>query len=340
MPSHRQSARRRTRSWQLGAIVVLAAAGALIALPIGKLLAPAAPAFTQRPAPTQSGDPRAAIRAVSLDSAAQVLRDHGPKVEPKLASDTTKAPDAAKPEDVAAPKTPLPAAGEWVYIGSASTPNARAALVRVDNQQHMLYEGGEFNSTRLVAVEPDHITIDGPGGQRRVDLAARQIGWPTDPPKRPVVFRQPPLGVAIPTGMPAHAAAPQPIMPGAPQNPSISGARPGAPPATFDAARAAAMNAREEEMRRARAGVNPPGRSGLDESLSQEQRDIMVKTLAEPDLDPQRRNSILRDMGLKPGQPYEEIARRVKEMGFDPSDEVWSSAIKQFDQNKGEEKPE
>ena len=88
-------------------------------------------------------------------------------------------PEQTRPEDIEPPKPiefesdrpPPVLRASWTFLGSAVTPRARRALVRIDQEQKFVREGAEIAGVRLVEVHDDHIMIDEQGVRRKVDKA-------------------------------------------------------------------------------------------------------------------------------------------------------------------------
>jgi hypothetical protein len=321
MLTHSQAARRKARAWQLGAVALLACAGAALALPIGRLLSPTV--RTAPPAPPKA--PEAQAQApVDVNAVLDVLPSVAVRPTPPAPPPAAEAP----PETVAVAEAPPQPAGEWVYIGSIITPRTRHATVRVGSEQHILGVGASVGDTTLTAVEPDHIEVETGGVSRRIDLPARTSASlvPVEGPRFPVTFRTPPvIGAAMPGGVPG---AVPPGMPGA----RAAGA------SSFDGFRSGAMSpeqariladarARAEHMRAA-AGAQPqnvPERPDVDPNLSAE----LAKTLLTTDADPSARKDAVLKAGITPGMSNTEIDAVARQHGIDPSNEVFRTNVEQ-----------
>jgi hypothetical protein len=204
------------------------------------------------------------------------------------------------PEVAAAPPPPTPT--EWIYVGSLISSSSRSAVIKVDSAQQILGLNATRDNTKLVAIEPDYIEIEKAGVRSTISLADRTMLAPNEGPKRPVAFRPVPAA-AQPGGMPNAMAAGAMARPGA--QPMVPG--PGAGPATFDQAKAAALAAREAA--RNQSPVNPPQR----DDPGQGEREAVVKALSDPNASPEERMKLLGTLGITPGMNpdmAQEIARK------------------------------
>lgn len=315
MNTHKTKVKRSTRGYQMGAVAMLIAAGAAVALPLGDLLGP-------KPAPkaavvTGGGaieQPKAPL-AMSLDEAAGVLtRVIAWKPEPE-------APSATKPDDAVATAATTPAtvaaSGEWSYLGSVLMESASRALVRVDTSQHMLKPGSELNGTKLIEVEPRFITVETNGQRKQIELAARTNVFPTEPPKKP--------GGPLAAGLKGPGGGPSVAM-------TQNGMGATKAPASFDQMR---QKAEEEAKRRAMAA--PPVRptpmnadalreQELKEKILQDPASIRdqyektLKSFGDPGLGTSERMDMLRNLGIQPGQSPEQAAERFRAAGINPDE--------------------
>lgn len=311
MPTHRQSAKRKTVLWQGAAVALLAAAGAAVALPqVRDALAPKpAPASDHSQATTPTRTAPSSVPQLQVAAVAEAMSRYSPW-QPAPAAPPAPVEEAPV---VAAPTPPAPA-GELAYIGSIITPSSRSALIRIDANQQILSVGETSNAVTLLTVEPEYIEIEKDHGPRqRIDLASRVMLAPADPPKRPVAFR--------PTPNPGTPMAPGAAAFNNPTAMSRSvfqpGAGPGAAaiaaPPTFDQARAAALAAREAAAKGQHA-VNPPAR---DEAAMQESRDMAAKLLADESLTDTDRAKLLGAIGITPGTPVESAMEMARKSGIE-----------------------
>ncbi len=176
MPSHRETTRRSTARWQIAAVALAGTTAVVLALPMDRLLSPAAPkpAGDGPAAPIGEQPPQAAqLTDVSSPSAALRLLG-GERVEPPepttpVATNTGDAPTPPTP-----PTAPAREIARWTYLGSIVGPRSSNALVRIDDRQHIVAEGGGVGSVTLVSVGADHIVLREGETERRVEVQKSQ----------------------------------------------------------------------------------------------------------------------------------------------------------------------
>lgn len=346
MLTHQQQTRRKARLWQFSALAVAGVGACILALPpIRSVFAP--PALVVKSSTNVS----------AVEQAKEDLNEFDPttvgSMLTRLSAPVAPAPEVPpepmpnEPMTTQAPAAPV-ATGEWAYVGSIITPQSRHALVRIDGQQRIFAVGAKERDTTLVVIEKDHIEIDLGGKTQRIDLAARTMLAPTDPPKRPVTFRQPPASAnqgGMP-GMPGMASTPG-AMPGIPGNMGLAqpSLRPGmsanAPAnATFDQNRLMLENQRRAEAEQARrereakdkeAGVAPERTDPMQDDPARQE--TLLKVLAEPDLTQDMRMGFLRELGVVPGMSVEAALNRLRSQGINPDDPAYAQTVEAIESN-------
>lgn len=300
MPTHRQIARRKTRTWQACAVALLAVAGAAAMLPVQRLLTPReVSAGDTPPSPTQSPGPTGTELAASgIDSTdlSRILAGIG---EPPLpVAPVEPVPVATAPET--APPPPEPPA-TLAYIGSIITPRTRHAVLRLSDTRRLVRQGDELDGSRVILVEPDQVTLEREGVRTTLALEQRTKAWPDEAPKRPVAFKGPP---GIPVG--SQSMRPNPAA-GMPQ--------------TFDQAREQAR-ARALAEAAKRAAVNPPTPPEAN-MLSGRESGMALKTLSDPNLEVNDSTlSQLESLGVFPGMDIDSAIGALKSAGVEANDRV------------------
>lgn len=198
--------------WQAATVLLAAGAVGLVVLPLARALKPMDANWDGvgvRPA--GMGNNTSDNQVLSLADASN-LADILGELSPK-APDVETPPDG--PEDIGQPDENLlgptrlnptdappadAARANWVYLGSAVTPRASRALVRIDQSQKFIRLGTEFDGVKLVEVHDDYIMVEeGPEDarlQKRIDraplladamLAPPRTGAPTRTAQTPPV---------------------------------------------------------------------------------------------------------------------------------------------------------
>lgn len=315
MRTHRHITKRRTIFWQVGALGIVGAAVAVAVMPYAGnwfKLSAAKPPTPVAPVPPVDNS---AIRNLDLATAvkgSEAIAAPAPPPPPKVEVAVAPLPDPPPP----AP--PVQAGPDWAYIGSIITPTKRSALVKINGEQAILPLNAERDDAKLVTIEKDHIEIAFHGEKKKVDLTPRSQLAPSEPPKRQVSFRTPPV-INTPGANPAFAAGRSGMFPPVTQ--------PGQPmPATFDQARMAALAAREA-ARRNPPPVEPP------QQHTAEMSDEMIKHLAEPNVPNEERMKIFQNMGISPGDSVDEAMSKLKAAGLDPNTAAFKANLRALEMN-------
>ena len=315
MQTHRQIAKRKTVLWQATAVIVLAAAGAAIALPaVSDFFAPPKADSPKPPAVLAKAE-RPSYDTLPFSAAMRGTNTVGVQVAAK----PVLPPDPGPIEPIGG--TIVTSASEWAYIGSIITPANRHALVKVDGQQQIYSVGSTNKDAKLVAIEPDHIEVEIAGSRKTINLAERTLLAPSEGPKRPVAFRN----------------APNLGQPGGPGSPMVMNAvnrpNPGgmASQATLEQARAAAMAA-AEAARRGQVANDLPGIIPF-EKLDGEDVQQYAKSLSDPAMDEGARMKYLSLLGIVPGTPVDQAMTRAKEAGIDLGSEAGRHIINAIEGN-------
>ncbi len=320
MQTHRQIAKRKTVIWQVTAVVILAAAGAAIALPaVSDFFAPDKPDPPKPPVVIAKPTPPDYSKLPFIDAmkGASASAHQVPPAPPKIEE------DLKDPVITTGPVTPpQSASSDWAYIGSIITPANRHALVKVEGQQQIYSIGSTHNDAKLVTIEPDHIEVEVGGVRKSIQLTERTLLAPAEGPKRPVAFRN----------------APNLAQPGGPGSPMVMNAinRPnpgaGAPNAgTLEQARAASMAA-AEAARRAQMPSDVPAMVPF-EKLDGDEVQQYAKSLNDPSLDEGARSKYLSLLGIVPGTPVDQALARAKEAGVDLGSEAGKHIINAIEGN-------
>lgn len=206
MSAHRSRTRRRTRLWQAASLLLAAAAAAVFIVPLPNADGSPSGSPSNANGTTPSGvqltentgfvieDPSRLAMAFSRTNPAQ---------EKPQGQDIEQEPEKPEEQVLPQPVDPVPpVAGrtDWVFLGSAVTPRARRALVKIDHEQKFVREGAEISGVQLVEVHDDHILIDQQGVRRRVDkapmIAEASLSAPRTPPTAAAARTQPPGSIA------------------------------------------------------------------------------------------------------------------------------------------------
>lgn len=129
------------------------------------------------PAPVAEGATRqAAQETPRLDSSA--IAD----LTERLDMAVVKAPPVEEVKNEPKIEDDPPSGPEWAYLGPIFESTRTLAVVSVDGHQQVLAEGRQFGDTTLVSVEPERITVSGPGGKRQVERnkrggAGANVAW-------------------------------------------------------------------------------------------------------------------------------------------------------------------
>jgi hypothetical protein len=299
--THRQIARKKARAWQVGAVALLAGAGALAAFPIHSMLVPKAKPIDTTPPDAPATETLAPVDAAQLAAAANTLKLATKWKPPETPMDPPA--DTEGPDVATGPTPPVApvATGEWFYIGSIITPRSKRAMVRIDEDQHMMTVGDAVSDTKVVAIEPEAITVERNGQRRDIALQTRLSQVPTDGPRRPVAFRAGPnpMASAIP-GMPNPGKRPQ-------------------MPQTFDQTKQAAP---AEAARRAQLPVPPPAVAPMPTLTQPMNQEGVRKALADEGLPASERQRYLEQMGVTPGMSTERAMNVLQSSGIQMNDSL------------------
>lgn len=170
----REVANQRTRRAQITAVVLVAVAGGVLAMP--SLFAPSedeavgvALAGTPKPPPPPT--------SAELTTAALAEQDIGRILEgvrPPRPAVTETEPVATKPDEP--PPEPV-AEAPWRYIGVILGPTREShrAIVTVGESQKMLSEGESVDQDRVDEITDEYLLVTGAGGaQRKIEMVARK----------------------------------------------------------------------------------------------------------------------------------------------------------------------
>ena len=316
MQTHRHIAKRKTLFWQVGAVALLAAAGAALALPqITALFAPPDAKVRETIVPPQTRD-TTDYSQLALDAALKGANGTGPVI--------AALPPPVEPVmgGVVEAPPPPPAATDWSYLGSIITPAKRSALVRVDGQQQIYSIGSTHADAKLVTIETEFIEVEMGGEKKKIALNERTLLAPTDPPKHHVTFRQPPgIGMGGP-GAPMNFNTASRFAPNVPGSP---------PAATLDQARMAALAAAEAAAR-GRQAMEVPSMTPL-EKLSPEEMEMASKYLSDPTIGDDSRFKYLMMLGIGRGASMDAAMTRLKESGIDFNSEAGKHIMQAVESN-------
>lgn len=164
---HKAQTRQWIRRSQVGAAVLLLAAGALAMAPISWSSAPA----VLKPRAAVASGKSAASGAARTDMSS-LAGSLGSVVMPMPLE---KPPTPPAPVTPAPPETPEePKVTLWEYIGGIIGPSLRKAIVTVEGEQKMVAEGQEIGAVTVHAITADFIMIEEKGEERRIDRKARK----------------------------------------------------------------------------------------------------------------------------------------------------------------------
>ncbi len=311
MSSHRSIIKRKALMWQGATVLLALGAVSLFVLPIGNLIRPASANWDPAaPKPAGAGDAAGSSAMLSYAEAGSIgdilLSLQPPKGEtapPEIIEPTDDAIagfENAEPVEPITPPAPAAAArANWVYLGSAITPRASRALVRIDQSQKFIRQGTELDGVKLVEVHDDHILIEESGQQRRVErapLIATAMLTPGRPP-----------GSAAPAGGAAG---------------KFNGAGPNQPNANPSAAAAAALAAAQgAHGRQKTGGPNAPGALvARVNQLSPEQRAQAYTTMTNPLASDEEKIKVISELGFDPGGLIEARLEAARALGLNPDD--------------------
>lgn len=317
MQTHRQIAKRKTAIWQATAVVILAAAGAAIALPtVSDFFAPPPADKPKPPVAVAKPTPPDYSKLPFIDA----MKGASAAAHPVVIAQKPPEDDGIKPGPTDPTPPPPAPSTDWAYIGSIITPANRHALVKVEGQQQIYSIGSTHNDAKLVTIEPDHIEVEVAGVRKSIQLTERTLLAPSEGPKRPVAFRNAP-NLAQPGG----AASPMVMN-------ALNRPNPGAPNAgTLEQAKAAAMAA-AEAARRAQMPSDAPPMIPF-EKLDGDEVQQYAKSLNDPSLDEGARAKYLSLLGIVPGTPVDQALARAKEAGVDLGSEAGKHIINAIEGN-------
>lgn len=292
MSAHRARVKRRTLLWQAATVVLIAAAAGVLFVPI-----PDASGSGRTGADGRAGGPGLTpvvaepYQLEDPNRLSALLAAVNPRVEGQQPA--VESP----PENVEAPtpvvvepdrSTPVLRAS-WTFLGSAVTPRARRALVRIDQEQKFVREGAEIGGVRLVEVHDDHIMIDEQGVRRKVDKAPMTADAALSAPRGP----NPALTRVLP--------APEAPRPGSP----LSGA-------------AASKLA---EARAAMAGPTAAARIlARLHTMAPDQMLELTRTINDPSQPWEARLEAVIELGMEPSMSLEERREVVRAIGLNADD--------------------
>lgn len=313
MATHRSKARRKARVWQAATVLLAAGAGGLIVLPLAGALQPAEANWggsTVNPAGLNAGEGEGTVLTLAeAASIGDILASLSPKTEtpPPVPEGDEEVPDDDEGgiERPLVPEGPAPAAAgpkaNWVYLGSAITPRASRALIRIDQAQKFIRLDSEVDGIKLLEIHEDHIVIEEGSRdartQRRIDRAPLLAGSMLAPPR---------TGPA--SGAAARTGAQTPPTPPPPGGASATKAK------EADAL-AAAMAAHGK----AKSGASNPGRSlARIAALPPELRAQTYTTLTSTAASYEDKLRAISELGFDPEAPMDERREAVRALGLDP----------------------
>lgn len=213
MSSHRSRTRRKALVWQVATVLLAACAVGLFVLPIAAALRPApmSDGVDLRPSGAIDSTVQPGMSLVEAQSVGDILAGLSPKPEIPIPKEDEQGGDPIDEEKVGqepvAPPTPMNGKANWVFLGSAVTPRASRALVRIDQTQKFVRQGSEVDGVKLVEVHDDHIVIEEHQMQRRIDRAPMVADTMLGPPRGGVAAKAGPQTPPAPTPPPGSAAA-------------------------------------------------------------------------------------------------------------------------------------
>lgn len=297
MSAHRSRTRRRTRLWQAASLVLAVAAGAVLVLPLPDAVGSA----SNEPTP-EGGGARPAFPAPEdtkfvIDDTTRLAGAFS-KTNPPAEQTGGDEPEPPKPSENEVivvnpipvdPSPPVAGRTDWVFLGSAVTPRARRALVRIDQEQKFVREGAQVSGVQLVEVHDDHILIDQQGVRRRVDkapmVAEASLAAPRTPPAAAAARTQPPASLAA-------GSTPPP-----------------SPPTKISDLRA--------------NGAGPTATARILARLSTMPSDRLLalsRTITDPSLPFERRLEAVHELGLEPEMTIDERREVVRAIGLNADD--------------------
>ncbi len=305
MSSHRSRTRRKTVLWQGATLLLAAGAVGLLVLPIGNVIRPASANWdgksTSGPLPQAGGE----VATLSLSDAqgiGDILLALNPSKAPgETAEPTPPTEEVVEPGEAVAVITPphpaTPASkANWVYLGSAVTPRASRALVRIDQAQRFVRQGSDVDGVKLLEVHDDHIMVEEAGLQKRIERVAMPAG-----------AMLPTRGPATAGAAKAGAGAPAAQTPPAPTPPANSAA--------------AALAAAQAAHGKAKGAPVVPGRLvARVMQLSPEQRASTYATMTSPTSSYEDRIKAISELGFDAASPLEERREAIRAIGLNPDD--------------------
>lgn len=287
-------------AWQAATLVLVAGAAGMFVLPIAAAWRPSEANWDATGGkPVQVADAGSAgMSLAEAQSIGDILAGLLPKAAEPEPPKVEEKPIVEVPDDE--PRTPATANGtrpipaattaNWVYLGSAVTPRASRALVRIDQTQKFIRQGSELDGVKLLEVYDDHIVIEENSLQRRIDRAQSVAGSMLAPPR---------------TGAAAR--------PGAVQPPAQT------PPA---GSAAAALAAAELAHGKAKSGgPNAPGRLvARVMQLSPEQRQQAFVTMTNPLATDEEKIKVISELGFDPEATLDERREAIRALGLNPDD--------------------
>ena len=280
--------------YQALVVALFGCAAAGVVLPVGRWFAPAPASKPPEVASTDKGSSKP-IEPIDTTSGGQTLRalvNWDPAKAAVASVDKGEEGAGSKP---AADQAPKLVSHDWAYVGSMISGASRAAIIKIDSQQHRLAEGEKLGDSTLVAIEPDWITVRTGAEEKRISLLPRTQTWPTELPKHQTPGR--------PGAMPGQA--------------NLPGSIPSAAATTFDA-RGTVPKAKPGTIVQA-GGPSRTAPEPKPASMDSNRRDAIVQQLRQADLPLPSKVVALRQLGITPGMDVGSATARLREMGLDPS---------------------
>ncbi|MBX3403974.1 MAG: hypothetical protein KF699_11245 [Phycisphaeraceae bacterium] len=292
MSAHRARTRRRTLLWQAATAVLIAAGAGVLFAPIPNASGSGGAATDGRGGgPVVTPVVAQPYQLDDTDRLSALLAAVNPRVEGAQAAADT-------PTEFVEPQIPLVVEPDrstpvlrasWTFLGSAVTPRARRALVRIDQEQKFVREGAEIAGVRLVEVHDDHIMIDEQGVRRKVDKAPMTADAGLSAPRGPNQA----LGRVLP----------------APEAPRSGSPLSGAAAAKLAEARAAMAGPTAAARILARLHTMPP-----------EQMLELTRTINDPSQSWETRLEAVIELGMEPTMSLEERREVVRAIGLNADD--------------------
>ncbi len=157
-----------TRQWikraQIGAVVLLLAAGAMAVMP-GSWTGAGAPAAPRISKPRQVASSATAFAVNTAELAGRLANISMPMPKDKPPPPPPPPPPAPtdQPHEEPSPVT------AWEYIGGIIGPSLRKAVVTVAGDKRMVSEGDVVADAKVLAITSDFIVLDEKGEERRID---------------------------------------------------------------------------------------------------------------------------------------------------------------------------